>query len=99
VSYSGCGVIFLGRRTSFGLALASFHGFTPLSARVDLMVGHFCPCWHGHYLPPILDRFADDGKVVAYAYYESEHGRQSSGQPAQARRNIPTGSNNVRFWG
>jgi hypothetical protein len=42
VSYFVCGVIFLGRLTSFGQALASFHGFTPLSAEgVDLMVGHF----------------------------------------------------------
>jgi hypothetical protein len=52
--FRACGVIFRGRLTSFGLALASFHGFTSLSARVDLMVGHFCPPWHGRDLPPIL---------------------------------------------
>jgi len=32
VSYSASGVIFVGRLKSFGLALASFHGFTPLIA-------------------------------------------------------------------
>jgi hypothetical protein len=32
VSYSGSGVIFVGRLKSFGLALASFHGFNPLIA-------------------------------------------------------------------
>ena len=42
------------------------------------MVGHFCPCWHGRYLSPILYRFADDGKVVAYVYYEGEPGRRSA---------------------
>jgi hypothetical protein len=30
VSYSASGVIFVGRLKSFGPALASFHGFTPL---------------------------------------------------------------------
>jgi hypothetical protein len=32
VSYSASGVIFVRRLKSFGLALASFHGFTPLIA-------------------------------------------------------------------
>jgi hypothetical protein len=32
VSYSASGVTFVGRLKSFGLALASFHGFTPLIA-------------------------------------------------------------------
>ena len=31
----------------------------------------------GRDLPPILYRFVDDGKLVAYVYYESEPGRRS----------------------
>jgi hypothetical protein len=78
MSYSACGVIFLGGLTSFSLALASFHGFTPFSARVDLIVGHFWLCWHGRDLPPILYRFLDDGEVVSRGYYEDEPRQRSA---------------------
>ena len=42
------------------------------------MIRHFCPYWHGHDLPSILYRFVDDGKLVAYVYFEEEPDRRSA---------------------
>ena len=33
---------------------------------------------HGRDLPPFLYRFVDDGKLVAYVYFEDEPGRRSA---------------------